>query len=93
MVAKRGATTPKSKTRKMSEYTEQKLPPGVFPSPFIPRIATGRRRLGRRDSEEKVERAIERKFNHLPADVVNHKLVNGKTLRETFRNEIFILFI
>ena len=81
-------STPKGKKTKKDPSSAMKLPPGVFQSPFIPAgTYPPRRRLGRRDSEEKVERAIERKFNHLPNDIVNHKMIKGKTLRETLRED------
>ena len=45
----------------------------------------GRRQLGRRSSEETIERAIQVKFAHIPAEVLETKQFDGLHIRERVR--------
>lgn len=44
-----------------------------------------RRQLGRRDSEEQVNRAIARHFSHIPSEVVETARVDGLLVRDKIR--------
>jgi len=45
----------------------------------------GRRQLGRRNSEETIERAIQTKFSHIPSEVLETKRFDGLLIRERIR--------
>jgi hypothetical protein len=47
-----------------------------------------RRQLNRRDSDDKVDRVVERHFSHLPPQVLENKTVNGKRIRELVKEDI-----
>jgi hypothetical protein len=45
----------------------------------------GRRQLGRRNSEETIERAIQQKFSHIPSEVLETKRFDGLLIRDRIR--------
>jgi len=53
---------------------------GAGPAP-----ARGRRQLGRRNSEETIERAIQQKFSHIPSEVLETKRFDGLLIRDRIR--------
>jgi hypothetical protein len=46
---------------------------------------TSRRQLGRRSSEETIERAIQQKFSHIPSEVLETKRFDGLLIRDRIR--------
>ena len=51
-------------------------------------VRTRRRQLGRRSSEEQVERSIQEHFGHLPKIATECKHVDGMTLRQRVRQDL-----
>ena len=61
---------------------------GVYLSSYLQEPVTKRRRqLGRRDSEEAVQRAIDRHFGHLPAEVIETHRIDGLLLRDRIKQD------
>ena len=46
-----------------------------------------RRQLGRRDSEETINRAIEKHFGHLPQEIVETFRIDGLLIREVVKRD------